>query len=113
MAFSINKNIKRTRKIRSWIEKLALGSMIFDFAIASLTLLGNNLNNLTVTVSSNSIVLSTTNIDLSFIHSIVNWGLTAIMVVTGLLFLLWLGLKYENKAIEKKLREGKKQDYTH
>ena len=75
--------------------------MFFDYAIAILTYIGNNVNNLTITVSSGQQVLSNTTIDLGLAHAFVNYGIAGIMTLTTFFFLLWLGLKYENGQIEK------------
>jgi len=97
----LNASLKRARRVKHWIERLAILSMFFDYAIAILTYIGNNVNDLTITISSGQQILSNTTIDLGLAHAFVNYGIAGIMTLTTFFFILWLGLKYENGQIER------------
>ncbi len=78
---------RKARRIRRWLSRIAEISLVFDFCIATLTLIGNNLQDITITIN------------LSLVRSLVNWGLTLIIILSVLLFFLWISY---NRMTEKK-----------
>lgn len=83
------KNKLLAERIKKWIGRFAVGSLLFDYMISVLTLVGNGKTTITYTINLTNISYWT------------NWGLTLIIVLTTILFLCFIYYRYEHVILRR------------